>query len=334
MKPFLTMIFTLALAVLPMATAQAAEPDTRTFKGDGGVVRMSNNQAGTNAFAFYTIQKFKLDEKYGFRLQEVPTANSNAAITAIRAGAVDMMVADLIAVSNMRNAGLKVIAIVPMFRWGDHMIVPADSPIKTLGDLKGKKVGTDSRTNSTWFVIMAAALKLYNLNLEKEANVQAGGVGLLRGLMEQGQLDATFIYNNIAPAMTVNGKFRVLYQMRDLISAIGLDGDVPFLFHAVSEDYAAAHPANVRAYLAAYREAVSILNTDDDIWVEVGRRQKMDDAAIPPLREEMRRDLMSRFEPTTEAAVRNIFDVLLATAGPGVLGMDKMPSTFMTMEYQ
>jgi NitT/TauT family transport system substrate-binding protein len=329
MKPFLTTILTLALAVLPMAAAQAAEP-----KGDGGTIRMSNNQAGTNAFAFYTIQKFKLDEKYGFKLQEVPTANSLAAITAIRAGAVDMMVADIIAVSNMRNAGVKVIAIVPMFRWGDHVIVPADSPIKNLGDLKGKKVGTDSHTNSTWFVIMAAALKLYNLNLEKEATVQAGGVGLLRGLMEQGQLDATFIYNNITPAMTANGKFRVLYQMRDLISAIGLDGDVPFLFHAVAEDYATAHPANVRAYLAAYREAVSILNTDDDIWMEVGRRQKMDDAAIPPLRDEMRRDLMSKFEPTTEAAVRNIFDVLLATAGPGVLGMNAMPSTFMTMEYQ
>jgi hypothetical protein len=60
----------------------------------------------------------------------------------------------------------------------------------------------------------------------------------------------------------------------------------------------------------------------------------MDDAAIPPLREEMRHDLMSRFEPTTEAAVRNIFDVLLATAGPAVLGMSKLPDAFMTKEYQ
>jgi NitT/TauT family transport system substrate-binding protein len=159
-------------------------------------------------------------------------------------------------------------------------------------------------------------------------------VSLLRGLIEQGQLDATFMYNNITPAMTVTGKFRVLYEMRELISAIGLDGDVPFLFHAVSEDYAAKHPANVKAYLAAYREAVQILNTNDEIWMEVGRRQKMDDAAIPPLRDEMRRDLMSKFEPTTEAAVRNIFDVLLATAGPTVLGMSKLPDVFMTKEYQ
>jgi NitT/TauT family transport system substrate-binding protein len=322
--------FAIAAGGVPLAEAQ----NVSAPKGDGGVVRMTNNQAGTNAFAFYTIQKFKLDEKYNFKLQELPVAGSLAAMTALRAGATDMVVADLMTIAKLRNAGEKMIAIVPMLRWGDQMIVPANSTIKNLGDLRGKKVGTDNRTNATWGVIMAAALKLYNLNLEKDANVHQGSVSLLRGLMEQGQLDASFMYNNITPAMTITGKFRVLYRMRELISAVGLDGDVPFLFHAVSESYAAKNPANVKAYLAAYREAVHILNTNDDIWMEVGRRQKMDEAAVPPLRVEMRHDLMSKFEPATEAGVRNIFDVLLATIGADGLGMSKLPDAFMTMEYQ
>lgn len=329
--PIALISFAITATSVPLA---ATAQDASVIKGDGGVVRMTNNQAGTNAFAVYTIQKFKLDEKYGFKLEEVVVSGSLAAMTALRAGGTDMVVSDLMSIAKMRNAGEKMIAIVPMFRWGDQIIVPANSPIKNLGDLRGKKVGTDNRTNATWFVIMAATQKLYNLNLERDAEVHAGSVSLLRGLIEQGQLDATFIFNNITPAMTVTGKFRVLYEMRELISAIGLDGDVPFLFHAVSEDYAAKHPANVKAYLAAYREAVHILNTNDDIWMEVGRRQKMDDAAIPPLRDEMRRDLMSKFESTTESAVRNIFEVLLATAGPTVLGMSKLPDVFMTMEYQ
>jgi NitT/TauT family transport system substrate-binding protein len=323
----------LAAAVASAGLAAAAE-DAFSLKGDGGVVRMTNNQAGTNAFAFYTIQKFKLDEKYNFKLEEIAVSGSLAASTALRAGGTDLIVQDFMSLANLRNAGEKIIAIVPMFRWGDQIVVPTNSTIKNLGDLRGKKVGTDRHTNATWLVVMAAALKLHNLNLEKDSSVQAGSVSLLRGLMEQGQLDATFMYNNITPAMTVTGKFRVLHEMRELISAIGLDGDVPFLFHAVSESYAAAHPANVKAYLAAYREAVQILNTNNDIWMEVGRRQKMDEAAISPLRDEMRRDLMSKFEPTTETAVRNIFDVLLATAGPAVLGMSKFPDAFMTTEYQ
>jgi NitT/TauT family transport system substrate-binding protein len=333
MKVCPTALFVSLIVLASPAPARAAD-DAAAYQGDGGVVRLTNQAAGTNAFAVYTMQKFKLDKKYGFQLQVIPVGNSQAAMTALQAGGADVAVADLMMLSSLRHAGAKLIAVVPMFRWGDHIIVPTDSPIQNLGDLKGKKVGTDTRNDTTWFVIRAAAMKMYNLDIEKEASVQEGGVGLLRGLIEQGKLDATFIYNNITPAMTVTGKFRVLYQMRDLMAPLGLDGDVPFLFHAASETYAAAHPANMRAYLAAYRESVQIMNVNDEVWMEAGRIQKMADAAIPPLRDEMRADLMSRFEPDTEASIRKMFDVLLATAGPKVLGMSKLPDVFMTMQYQ
>jgi len=337
MKACFTILLVLAGALTARAPSLAAEnplPVASNYQGDGGVVRIANQGAGTNAFAVFTMQKFKLDKKYGFELQVIPVGNSQAAMTAVQSGGAEVAVADLMMLASLRHAGVKIMAVVPMFKWGDHIIVPANSPIHNLGDLRGKKVGTDTRNDTTWYVIRAAAMKAYNLDLEKDASVQEGGVGLLRGLIEQGHLDATFMYNNITPAMTVTGKFRVLYQMRDLMAPLGLDGDVPFLFHGASEDYAAAHPANVRAYLAAYREAISILNVNDDVWMEAGRGQKMADASIPPLRDEMRADLMSKFEPTTETAIRNMFDVLLATAGPKVLGMSKLPDVFMTLQYQ
>jgi NitT/TauT family transport system substrate-binding protein len=322
------------MVALASAQASLAAEESAAYQGDGGAVRLTNLAAGTNAFAVYTMQKFQLDKKYGFALQIIPVGNTQAAMTALQSGGADVAVADLMMLSSLRHAGAKLIAIVPMFKWGDHIIVPTESPIRTLGDLRGKKVGTDSRNDTTWFVIRAAAVKMYNLDIDRDASVQEGGVGLLRGLIEQGKLDATFIYNNITPAMTVTGKFRVLYQMRDLMAPLGLDGDVPFLFHAASETYATAHPANIRAYLAAYREAVQILSVNNEVWMEEGRIQKMADAAIPPLRDEMRADLMSKFEPSTEASVRKMFDILLATAGPRMLGMSKLPDVFMTMQYQ
>lgn len=335
MKAGLNALFVFAVALTAAVPSMAAnDPPAANYQGDGGVVRLTNLGAGTNAFAVFTMQKFNLDKKYGFELQIVPVGNSQAAMTAVQSGGADVAVADLMMLASLRHAGVKIMAIVPMFKWGDHIIVPTSSPIQNLGDLRGKKVGTDTRNDTTWFVIRAAAMKTYNLDLERDASVQEGGVGLLRGLIEQGKLDATFMYNNITPAMTVTGKFRVLYQMRDLLGQLGLDGDVPFLFHAAAESYAGVHPANIRAYLAAYREAVQILNVNDDIWMEEGRIQKMADAAIPPLRDEMRADLMSKFEPGTEAGIRNMFDILLATAGPKVLGMSKLPDVFMTLQYQ
>jgi hypothetical protein len=43
---------------------------------------------------------------------------------------------------------------------------------------------------------------------------------------------------------------------------------------------------------------------------------------------------MSKFEPDTKASIRGMFDILLATAGPKVVGMSKLPDVFMTMQYQ
>jgi hypothetical protein len=90
----------------------------------------------------------------------------------------------------------------------------------------------------------------------------------------------------------------------------------------------------VRAYLAAYRESVDILRTNDELWVEIGHSLKMNDTAIAPLRDEMRHDLSTRFDPGTEQDVRSMFDVLLKTAGPEALGLGKLSDRFMTTEYQ
>jgi hypothetical protein len=100
------------------------------------------------------------------------------------------------------------------------------------------------------------------------------------------------------------------------------------------QNYAAAHPANVRAYLAAFREALEILKVDDAVWLDRGREMKLDEQGIVPFRDAARKDLIGKFSPTTEADIRKTFDLLLATAGSGVLGLSEMPAGFMTLDYQ
>jgi NitT/TauT family transport system substrate-binding protein len=330
-----------ALLVLGTATAQAADftnlvspAEVAKHQGDGGKLRLTDNPAGTNAFARFAMQKYKLDKKYGFEMVIVPVGTSQSALTALQAEGADVIVADFMFLSRAMHAGVKTIGIGPILKWADHMVVPTNSPIKNLCDLKGKKVGTVLKSASYWLVIRAAALRQCNFDLEKDATIQEGGVALLRGLIENGQLDATFTFNNVTPAMTVTGKFRVLAQMSELIGQIGLPPDAPFLLFGAQTDYAAAHPKNLRAFMAAYREAVQILAVDDEAWVEQGRIMKMEDSSIPLVREEMRADLLSKFDPTTEAGIRKTFDIMLTTAGPEVLGMRKLPDRFMTLDYQ
>ncbi len=129
--------------------ARAAEP---AVKGDGGKIRWLANAAGTSSFPPYVMQKFKLDQKYGFELQVIPVANVNAQVTAFQAGAAEFGALGWNDIARMRAAGINVVGVAPWLIWADSVLVPKDSPAKNLGDLKGKKVGTINRTTLNWLI--------------------------------------------------------------------------------------------------------------------------------------------------------------------------------------
>jgi len=319
--------FVFSASSLAFAVAAAGE-------GDGGTVRLVDNPYSTQSFARSVMQKSQLDKKHGFNLQIVQSANTTASITAFQAGGTDFGLFNWLDLARIRNAGMNVIGIGPFLQVGaDYYVVPANSTMKNISDFKGKKIGVYSRTSINWVITVAAAQKVYQFDIQKDAFVQEGAANLVRALLEQGQLDAAHIFNNLTPDLLVTGKFRIMMQIKELVEQLGLPSS-PFLLWAVDANYAAAHPGNVRAFLAAYREAVEILRTDDSAWLDHAKELQMTDPAIALLREEMRADTWSRFTPETPADIRKTFDVLLPIAGAKVMGMSELPNGIMTLEYQ
>jgi NitT/TauT family transport system substrate-binding protein len=323
-----------ALAVVAVAafvssagTAQA-EP-----LGDGGKVRLLYNEAGTNSFIPFTIRKFGLDKKHGFELVPVPTTTTAAGITAMKAGAGDVHTYGWNDIARMNNSGIPVVGVAPFLRWGaDFILVSKDSPIKTIGDLKGKKVGTSARTALNWVAMMALGDKKYQLT-EKDMTIHEGAPPLLRALLEQGSLDATHMFNSVTPSMIVSGKSRVLAKVSDLVSGFGMP-DTPFLLYAFDTKYVAAKPQNVKAFVAAYQDAVQILRNNDEVWIERGRQLQFPDEASAMFRTEARTDIWLKFEPDTQARIRKVFEAYLPLAGAEVLGTATLPDNFMTTAFQ
>jgi len=323
-----------ALAVVAVAafvssagTAQA-EP-----LGDGGKVRLLYNEAGTNSFIPFTIRKFGLDKKHGFELVPVPTTTTAAGITAMKAGAGDVHTYGWNDIARMNNSGIPVVGVAPFLRWGaDFILVSKDSPIKTIGDLKGKKVGTSARTALNWVAMMALGDKKYQLT-EKDMTIHEGAPPLLRALLEQGSLDATHMFNSVTPSMIVSGKSRVLAKVSDLVSGFGMP-DTPFLLYAFDTKYVAAKPQNVKAFVAAYQDAVQILRSNDEVWIERGRQLQFPDEASAMFRTEARTDIWLKFEPDTQARIRKVFEAYLPLAGAEVLGTATLPDNFMTTAFQ
>jgi NitT/TauT family transport system substrate-binding protein len=324
----------MTFAAIAVLIATADLPAQAEIMGDGGKVRLLYSLSGTNSFPPFVIKKFGLDKKYGFELQGVPQATTQAGITAIQAGGAELGTFGWNDIQRMTNAGIKVVGVAPFLRWGaDFSVVPVSSSIQTLGDLKGKKFGVTSRTTLNYIVERALAQKLYKIDLEKDATIVEGAPSLLWGLAEQGQLDATEMFNSLTPAMITTGKFRVLAKVSDLVHQLGLP-DTPFLLYTVETSYAATHRSNVKAFLAAYRDAVEILRTDDAVWLERGKEMKMSEEAAALFRKEARTDVWTTFTPDTEANIRKTFDLLLQTAGPAILGIGELSPDFMTLDYQ
>jgi NitT/TauT family transport system substrate-binding protein len=126
---------------------------------------------------------------------------------------------------------------------------------------------------------------------------------------------------------------RVLAKVSDLVHQLGLP-DSPFLLYTVETNNAAAHPGNLRAFLAAYRDAVEILRTNDAIWLERGKEMKMSEESTALFRKETRTDIWTTFALDTEANIRKIFAELLEAAGPAILGIGELSPGFITLDYQ
>lgn len=308
------------------AFAQARGP------GDGGTVRIMISPAGTMGMAPAVIKKYELDKKHGFNLEVVSYSDMKSATAAIQGKSAEMVVFDWLATARLRASGTPVVAIAPFMTYINSVMVPKDSKLNTLADLKGKRVGVAHKTGFDWIIMQAAAEKLNKMDISRDVEVREGAVPLLRGLIEKGDLDATQMWNSLAPEMLASGKYRTMVTIRELTQQMGLPS-VPFLLFSMREDYAKQNPGNARAFVAAYRDAVDILLKNDDVWLEHGARLKLSPEALAFFKEQVRRDLLKSFTPDMNKGLADTLEAINAVA-PEVVGLKQMPGALLTTEYQ
>jgi NitT/TauT family transport system substrate-binding protein len=127
-----------------------------------------------------------------------------------------------------------------------NWMVLKDSPIKTLADLKGRKVGFDSPQGATE---MEIRLVLQRNKMDGAAElITTGGSAVGVTALEAGGIDAAPYPNANIPAKE-RILFKVIQYIPDLTAEVGV----------TTEDYARDHPDTLRALVAARREAVDYI---------------------------------------------------------------------------
>lgn len=129
--------------------------------------------------------------------------------------------------------------------------VRADSPIRTLADLRGKKVGYDSPQGSTEMIIR---MILQKAHLDKDVQlVLTGGSSAGITALEAGAIDAAPRPNLVPPS-----KLRVLFEATQYIPRL------VWTVGVTTEEFARAHPETLRKIIQVRRDAVDYIYAHPD----------------------------------------------------------------------
>lgn len=215
-------------------------------------------------------QDFKAD---GVPVRWVLSQGSNRALEFLNSGSVDFAsTAGLAAVLSRANGNpVKGIWLYSRPEW-TALVVPKDSPIRSVQDLKGRKVAATKGTDPYLFLLRALHdAGLHKTDIEHVSLQHADG----RTALEQGRVDAWAGLDPMMAASELEAGSRLLYR------------NVAFNTYGVlntSEAFAQQHPEVVRRVLAGYEkarrwilanpdEAIRILSEEAHITPEVARRQ-------------------------------------------------------------
>ena len=285
-------------------------------------IRVGVLEFGTVSWEMDTVQQHKLAEKAGVELEIVPVASADASTVALQGGAVDVIVNDWVWVNRQRAAGQDYTLFPYSYSLGSVM-VKADSPIKTLTDLKGKKLGIAGGANDKSWLLLRAYAKKQGLDLANDATIQFAAPPLLNELVEKGELDAVLNFWNFAARLQANGMKPVI-TMQQVIEGLGIKGDLPLVGWIVSEKWAGEHKAAVQGFLQASYEAKKILKTDNAEWERLRPRMKADnDAVFTALRDAYRVGIPACFGDKEKQAAVDAFNLLAEAGGSELVGEAK-----------
>ena len=213
------------------------------------VLRIAAQEAGTVNWELDTIAHYRLDEENGFAMEIQPVAAGPAGQVAFQGGAADVIVSDWIWVARQRAAG-KDFVMLPYSKAVGGVMVPADSPARSLADLAGGKIGiAGGPVDKSWLILRAYAEKEYGLDLARGTEQVFGAPPLIFKAALDGDVDGAVNYWHFMAKMKAAG-MRELISVADAASALGLDPETPLLGYVFKGEAVAADPELARSFAA------------------------------------------------------------------------------------
>jgi NitT/TauT family transport system substrate-binding protein len=240
-------------------------------------IRIAAQKTGTLAWELEIIRTHGLDRKADLDLQVVELASPEAGKIALRSGSADLIVSDWLWVARERSLGDKLV-FYPYSSQIGAIMVPADSSITSVSDLKGKKFAiAGGPLDKSWLMLQADARR-DGVNLKTQATVVYGAPPLLSQKAMTREHDATLTFWNFCAELEGKGLKRAI-DMEAIERRLGAGGPVAMLGYVFDAGWAAKNKAAVSRFLGIAAEVKEILANSPEEWQRLSTRIGVTDAA-------------------------------------------------------
>ncbi len=294
------------------------------------VIRLGVQASGTVDWELAAIQD---NPQADFQLAIQHLANAEAGKIALQSGAVDMIVSDWIWVSRLRATGSD-FTFYPYSNTSGALVVAKNSPIHSVKDLKGKRLGiAGGELDKNWLLLQALAQQ-EQLDLNASVEKVFGAPPLISEQIKQNHVDAALTYWHFAARLEAQD-YRQVIDGKGILKDLGIQEDVPTLGYVFKQSWANAHKPAINSFFNASKQAKNQLCTADAAWQKI---IPLTQAADLPTQAKLRQrycegNIKHWGEPEQQAAAR-IYKMLRALSNNQLTGQSEQlqPGTFWSVE--
>jgi NitT/TauT family transport system substrate-binding protein len=286
---------------------------------DLGTVKVGVLEFGTVNWELDVIKHHGLDKQRGFTLEVQGFGSGEATNVALQGEAVDTIVDDYLWVSRQRSDG-QMLTFVPFSSTVGALMVPPDSDIRSLADLRGKKVGVaGGPLDKSWLLLQGLAAKRHGMDLAAEVEPVYGAPPLLNEKVQTGELDAVLNYWHFAARLDAKG-YRELVGVEEAIAELGGASVPPQLGYVFYESFAQDNPELIAAFADASRAAKELLKGDAE-WERIRPLTKAeDDATFEALKRRFREGIIEHWGEQQRADAAQVYAILAELGGEQLVG--------------
>ena len=238
------------------------------YSAEKTVIRLGVLAFGTVNWELTIINNQHLLDDHAIQLDIRPVANPQAGKIALQSGAVDMIVSDWIWTSRLRASGSD-FTFYPYSTTSGALVVAKNSPITSLNDLNGKKLGiAGGELDKNWLLLQALAQQQNKIDLNTVVEKVYGAPPLLNQQLIQQRVDGIMTYWHYAAKLEAAG-YRQIISGQEILNQLGIKEKVPTLGYVFSQNWANKHKNAVNQFLKATQLAKNQLCQVDKVWQKI-----------------------------------------------------------------